>query len=86
MQGHFGGDPFQRLRLEVGITHPVFDGVERMLNRFTTLAHPLRMFVEPLLNLIKNMFVLPGQSTGGQASDDTEIDNVIFLKTDRIFS
>ena len=40
VQRHFGGDPFQRLHLEVCIAHPVFDGAEGMLNG---LAVPLGM-------------------------------------------
>ena len=59
VQRHFGGDPFQGLHLEVGIAHPVFDRSERMLNRFTPCAHHLGMLVEPLLDILKNMFVLP---------------------------
>ena len=30
-----------------------------MLNGFTPLAHPLRMLVEPPLNVLKNVFMLP---------------------------
>ncbi len=59
MQCHFGADPFERLHLEVGIAHPVFDGSEWMLNRFTPCAHHLWMLVEPPLGILKNMFVLP---------------------------
>ncbi len=59
MQGHFGGDPFQRLHLEMGIAHPTLDRAERMLNRFTPLAHLLWMFIEPLLDIVENMLMFP---------------------------
>ncbi len=41
VQGHFGADPFERLHLEVGIAHPVFDSPEWMLDGFAPLAHLL---------------------------------------------
>ena len=49
----------QRLHLEVRMAHPAFDGSERMLDRFAALAHLLRVFVEPPLDSLENMFVLP---------------------------
>ncbi len=48
VQGHFGADPFQRLRLEVGIAHPGLDGAERVLDGFAPLAHLFRVLVEAL--------------------------------------
>ena len=59
VQGHFGADPFQRLHLEVGMAHPGFDGPERMLNGLAALAHFLRVLVEPSLDGLENMFMLP---------------------------
>ena len=59
MQRHFGADMFQRLHLEVGIAHPGFDGSERMLDRFAALTHLFRVLIEPPLDSLKNMFVLP---------------------------
>ncbi len=59
VQCHFGADPFERLRLEVCSAHPVFDGPEGMLDGFAPLAHLLRMLVEPLLNVLKDMLVFP---------------------------
>ena len=61
VQRHFGPDPFQRLHLEVRIAHPGLDGSERMLDRLAPLAHLLRMFVEPPLDGLKNLFVLPAR-------------------------
>ncbi len=46
VQSHFGADILQRLRVEVGIAHPVFDGPERVLDGFAPLAHLLRVLVE----------------------------------------
>ncbi len=54
VQCHLGADLLQRLHLEVGIAHPVFDGPERMLDGFAPLAHLLRMLVEPLLDGLKD--------------------------------
>ncbi len=59
VQGHFGAHPFERLRLEVCITHPVFDCPEWMLDRFAPLAHLLRVLVRPPLNGLDDMFVFP---------------------------
>jgi len=59
VQGHFGADLLQRLHLEVGIAHPVFDGPEWMLDGFAPLTHLLRVLVEPPLDRLKNGFVLP---------------------------
>ena len=59
VQGHFGADPFERLHLEVGRSHPGLDGPEGMLNGFTPLAHLLRMLIEPPLDGLKDVFVLP---------------------------
>ena len=59
VQGHLGADPFQGLHLEVAIAHPVFDGAERMLDGFPSLAHGLRMLVEPLLDVFKDVFMFP---------------------------
>ena len=59
MQGHLGANPFQRLHLEVGRSHPGFDGAEGMLDGFASPAHRLRMLVEPPLDSLKHMFVLP---------------------------
>jgi hypothetical protein len=59
MQRHLGGDPWQRLHQEVGCSHPGLDGAERVLDRLTTLAHLLRMFVEPTLHRVENVLMLP---------------------------
>ena len=59
MQGHFRSDPFQGLCFEVSISHPVFDCTKRMLNRFTALAHPLRMFIKTTFDIFKDIFVFP---------------------------
>ena len=59
MQGHFRTDPFERLHLEMCIAHPVFDGSKWVLDGFAPLAHLFRMLVEPLLDGLEDVFVLP---------------------------
>ncbi len=59
VQCHLGADLLQRLHLEVGMAHPVFDGPEWMLHGFTPLAHLFRMLVESSLDRLKDMFVFP---------------------------
>jgi len=41
------------------MSHPGFDGPEGILDRFAALAHLLRMFVEPPLDSLENMLVIP---------------------------
>ena len=59
VQRHFGGNPWQRLHEEVGCSHPGLERAERVLDRFAPLAHLLRMLVEPALNRLENMLMLP---------------------------
>ncbi len=59
VQGHFGGDLFQRLHLEVGRAHLELDGAEGMLDRLSPLVHLLLVLVEPLLDGLEDIFVLP---------------------------
>jgi len=59
MQRHFRTNPFQRLHLEVCVSHPTFNGSKGVLNRFSSLAHLLGVLIKTLLNGLKNMFVLP---------------------------
>ncbi len=59
VQRHFGADPFQRLHLEVRRAHPGLDGAERVLGRLAPPTHLLRMLVEPLLDGLENVLVLP---------------------------
>ena len=60
----FRTNPFQRLRLEVGRSHPGLDGSEWMLDGFATLAHLLRMLVETSLDGLENVFELPSGVSG----------------------
>ncbi len=46
VQCHLCADPIERLHLEVGIAHPIFDGPEWMLDGFAALAHLFRMLIE----------------------------------------
>ena len=78
MQGHLGGNLFQRLHLEVGCSHPGLDGAEGMLNRLAALAHLLRVLVKSLLDNFKNMFLLPAGkpsllARGASILDDTTL-------------
>ena len=59
VQSHLGGNPWQCLHEEVGCSHPGLDRAEGMLDGFAPLAHLLRMLVEPALNRLENMLMLP---------------------------
>ncbi len=59
VQRHLGADPFERLHLEVRCPHPGLDGAEGMLDRLAACAHLLGVRVEPHLDSLKKMFVLP---------------------------
>jgi hypothetical protein len=59
MQRHLSGYAWQRLHQEVGCSHPGLDRSERMLDRLTPLAHFFRMLVEPALNGLENLLMLP---------------------------
>ena len=81
MQRHLGADSFQRLHLEVGISHPGFYGSERVLNRFTPQPHFLRVLIKALLDSFKNMFMFPASNPalfcrGALFFDDTELAGV----------
>ena len=49
VQGHLGADLLQRLHLEVGIAHPVFDGPKRVLDGFVNPAKGDRSVIGFLL-------------------------------------
>jgi hypothetical protein len=51
----------QRLHQEVRSPHPRLDSAEGMLDRLASLAHLLRMLVEPALNGFENMLMLPSR-------------------------
>ena len=53
VQCHLGCDPRQPLHQEVRRAHSGLDRAEGMLDRFTPLAHRLRVLVEPLLYCLK---------------------------------
>jgi len=59
VQGHFGADPFQRFHQEVGSAHPGLDRAEGVLDRLATLTHLRWMLVEPALDRLENVFMLP---------------------------
>src|SRR5208283_226103 len=59
VQRPLSGYAWQRLHQEVGCSHPGLDRSERMLNRFTPLAHFFRILVEPALNGLENLLMLP---------------------------
>ena len=66
MQSHFGRDPFERSHLEVGGSHPVLDGSKRVFNGFAPLTHLFGMLIEPLLDSLKNVLVLPARRVEGR--------------------
>jgi hypothetical protein len=59
VQRHFGGDLRQRLHQEVGCSHPGLDRAEGMLDRLPSLAHLLRVRIEPALHHLENVLMLP---------------------------
>ncbi len=50
MQGHFGGDSFEGLHLEVSRPHPGLDGAEGVFDRLAALAQLLRVLIQPPLD------------------------------------
>jgi hypothetical protein len=58
-EGHLGGDLRQGFRQEVGRAHPGLHRAEWMLDGLTALPHLLGMFVEPALDGLEDMFMLP---------------------------
>ena len=68
MQRHFCGDLRQTLHQEVSCAHPHFQRTERMLDRFASLTHLFRMFVEPALHRFYNMLMLPARDLAVFAS------------------
>ncbi len=59
VQRHLGGNPWQCLHQEVCGSHPGFDRAEGMLDRLAPLAHLLGMLVEPALDGLENILMLP---------------------------
>ena len=68
MQRHLGGNPWQRLHQEVGGAHPGFDCAERVHDRLASLAHLLRMLVEPTLHGFENVLMLPSGDVADRAT------------------
>ena len=59
MQRHLGANVLQPLHQEMGGAHPGLDGAERVLDRLAPLSHGLRVLIEPLLDSLEHMLVLP---------------------------
>ena len=59
VQRHFGSDSRECLHQEVSCAHPRLDRAEGVLHRLAPLAHPLRVLVEPPLDRLKNILMLP---------------------------
>ena len=59
VQRHFSSDSRECLHQEVSCTHTRLDRAEGVLHRLAPLAHPLRVLVEPPLDRLKNMLMLP---------------------------
>jgi hypothetical protein len=53
VQRHLAGNPRQRLHQEVYGAHPGLDRAEEMLDRLASLAHLLRMLVQPTLHSLE---------------------------------
>jgi len=59
VQGHLGGHARQCLHEKVGCSHTRLDRAEGMLDRLASPTHGLRILVEPLLDSLQHMLVLP---------------------------
>ena len=64
----------------MGVTHPALDGAKRMLDGFSALPHLLRMFVQPFLYILKNMFVLPAGDAALLARGTLILDRAVLTK------
>src|SRR6185503_5953376 len=58
-EGHLGGDLRQGFRQEVGGAHPRLHRAEWMLDGLAALTHLLRVLIEPALDGLEDMFMLP---------------------------
>ena len=58
-QRHLGSDVLQPLHQEMGRAHPGLDGAKGMLDRLAALTHGLGVLIEPPLDGLKDVFVLP---------------------------
>src|SRR5438105_15655070 len=63
MKTHLGAHAGERLRQEVGPTHPVLDRSKWVLNRPSSHSHHLRLAIEPLLHRLENRLVFPAADT-----------------------
>src|SRR5204863_5651907 len=72
-----GSHPWQRLHQEMGSSHSGFDRVEGMLNCFASVAHLLRMLVEPVLHRLENVLMLPSGDASLLAGGAVMLDGAI---------
>lgn len=74
VQRHLGSDVFQRLHLEVRGAHTRLDRPEGMLDGLASQRHLVGRIVEPLLDALKDVLVLPATDaaleSGGAAAFD----------------
>ena len=61
MKTHLGAHARQRLGQEVGPTHPVLDGSERMFHCLSSYPHHLGLTVQTILHRIEDGFVFPAR-------------------------
>ncbi len=71
VQRHLGGHAWRCLHQEVGCSHPGLDRPEGMLDRLAPLAHFFWVLVEPALDGVENLLMVPTRDppllTGGAA-------------------
>ena len=61
MQAHLGAHLLEGFGLEVGITHPGFQGAEWMLDRLSSHAHPLWFSIQASFGGLEHGFMLPAR-------------------------
>lgn len=59
VQRHLAGDVWQPLHQEVGCAHASLDRAEGVLNRLSPRPHGIGICVEPSLDFLDDMFMLP---------------------------
>ncbi len=76
-QRHLGAHVLQPFHQEMGRPHPRLDRAKGVLDRLAALAHGLRVLVEPSLDGLKDVFVLPAGDPAFLARSATVLDGAV---------
>jgi len=63
MQTHLGADMLESFCEEVRRAHPGFQGPKRMLDGFSSSAHPLRLAIETAFDCLEYGFMFPSSDS-----------------------